>query len=341
MAKVVRLKGHEQREWNSNVSILVNNEGRIIRRITDKESMTMFQLSKHVAKNRQSVTVETPEEGSKVEARLEVLPKGAILVRFYIDGLVVVGGREAMKARILAEHGECILYRTNGKFLCAVRDPNIERPSAEEAQKTTPNPDICICKDWAGRVPGKHHPICQHNDKAPVAERGELGALTVSAPTSETSVLPPQPKATVPPPESPLAVGTVIPGLGTSKPVKKKVTASASSTPNVPAPEACVCKGWALPDGVTNIDRTREHHPICQYKDKYVAPPEEKTEPENASPTEPPKSYIIDIDSGTALREAEKDEIKQAEQNDGVLIIDGKAYGVVNAIPEDELPEDS
>lgn len=366
MAKVVRLKGPEQREWNSNISILVDEEGTIIRPITAKESMTMFQVGRHVAKTREAYSHKTPEEDSTVEARLEALPGGGVMVRFYIDGLVVVGGREAMKARILQEHGPCILYRTNGKFLCAVRDPNQRLVTASEANRTTPAPDVCICKDWEGRQKGKHHPICQHNDRAPLEERGSFGAS--QSPTASAVVLASNPTVKATPTHKPLlAVGTKVPGLGRS--VKETATVVAPSktvkpTVNIPgvtppSPEACVCKSWALPDGV-ELDRNRHHHPMCEWKDKWQPPPEEpkaeepKTEelkveeatlPDTEAP--PPKMYIINTDTGEAMREAEPEEIEQAAKNDGMVIIDGVPYGVVEEqaledVPEEEQrPEDS
>jgi hypothetical protein len=177
MAKVVRLKGEEQREWNTNRSILVDENGTVQRFVSPKETNAMFQLSRHVAKSKQGMTIKTPEEATSVEARIEALPGGAIAIKFLIDGHLVVGGREAMRVRMLAIHGECQLRSLNGKFLTMVRDPRAKRPVATDAQRTTPNPDTCLCAAWAGRQPGKHHPVCQHNDKAPIDERGDFSGL--------------------------------------------------------------------------------------------------------------------------------------------------------------------
>lgn len=356
MAKVVRLKGPEQREWNANMSILVDAEGVIVRNITPRESLTMFQVGRHVAKTRQAHTEKTPEETSTVEARLETLQGGGIIVRFYIDGMVVVGGREAMKARILQEHGPCILYRTNGKLLCVIHDPNARAVTAAEANRTTPAPDVCICKDWEGRVKGKHHPICQHNDRAPLEERGSFG--TTQAPTAGVQVMAPQPSShAVAPPKRMLEAGTVIPGLGKASGTQPKTLSSTSvtvqaqpavsvPTVNVPHPEQCVCAKWAAPEGVT-IDKTREHHPMCEWKDKWVAPPapekaEEpaKTQPDTEKPPAPPtKMYIINVDSGEAMREAEPHEVEESKKNDGMVTIDGVPYGVVEQALED-VPEE-
>lgn len=355
MAKVVRLKGHEQREWNANLSILVDEgNGTIVRPITAKESLTMFQMSRQVVKTKQGFTQETPEEGSKVEARLEPLQGGGLMVRFYIDGYVIVGGREAMKSRILAEHGECMLYRTNGKLLCYVRDPNLRRPAAAEANRTTPHPDSCACSKWAGRQEGRHHPVCQHNNNAPPEERGEFGMT--QGPTSQATVLAPGaqiPKGLVP--ESMLAAGTVLPGFGKNAGTKAPVpagtaivaragTQTALPVQNIPHPTACACARWNLPDGVT-IDRTKQHHPICEWKDKYVAPPEpetaEATKPDAVTvPLTPPKKFIIDPESGSVLREASAEEIVEAEANAGVITVDNAPYGVVDESAVEDVAED-
>lgn len=362
MAKVVRLKGHEQREWNANLSILVNTEtGVIVRPITAKESMTMFQVSRQVARTRQALTTETPEEGSKVEARIEELHGGGVMVRFYIDDMIVVGGREAMKSRILAEHGECILYRTNNKFLCAVRDPNLTRPNAVEANRSTPHPDHCACAKWAGRQQGRHHPVCQHNQHAPPEERGEF----VAGQTASQTVLAPGPRVTAPkPPPSMLAAGTVLPGFGKkggAKPARPVGTpiATGRTAPAVqvgvqaPHPTACACAKWALPDG-TVIDRQREHHPICEWKDKWVVPPAEvQAETPAETPTKPDasetpltdaapkKMYLVNVNDGVVLREADAAEIAAGEANDGIVIIDNVPYGLIDEQGVEDAEEET
>lgn len=355
MAKVVRLKGPEQREWNANLSILVDEDGTIVRQITAKESLTMFQVGKHVTRTRQPHTIETPEEGSKVEARLEALEGGGLMVRFYIDGYVVVGGREAMKARYLAEHGACLLYRTNGKLLCRVIDPTLRVPLAAEANRTTPSPDICTCKDWAGREQGKHHPVCQHNDRAPMTERGSFGSS--QAPTAGMTVVAAQPQMPVTPAYKPvLAPGTKIPGLG-GKPKERIASGPAPQPqtkpvghipgipePTVPSPSECVCHAWALPDGVEKFDRDTQHHPICQFKDKWVPPlvpakPEEvQTQPENEAPSTQVK-YLVNTNTGAVLREATADELIESDKNDGIVVIDKVPYGIVDESGVEDEPE--
>jgi hypothetical protein len=71
---------------------------------------------------------------------------------------------------------------------------------------------------------------------------------------------------------------------------------------------------------------------------------EQPTQPDTEVPPKP-KMFIINIDTGVVMREAESDEIEQASKNDGMVIIDGVPYGVVeeNALEseDEERPEDS
>jgi hypothetical protein len=301
MAKIIRFKSADQREWNQNQSMVINENGTIVRPVTPKEQMTMFQVSKHVAQTSKPFSTKTADEESVVEARLTKLP-GTTKSRidFFIDGFGVRGGRELIKERLLAEHGPCQVYGVNGKFLTMVRDPNAvakARTAQGVAQASgVPAPDQCICKNWAlsngAPHPGKHHPVCQFNDKAPVEERGTFNDVGGPLPVVTAGVQLPAP----PPPPPP-------------------------AEPSVPSPGECHCKGWALPNGSPKpVD---QHHPICEFKDKWEA----------ANPTGE-KYFIVNLSTLQAMREATPEEVKQAEEDEaksGVMMvtIDGEVYGVM------------
>jgi len=200
-----------------------------------------------------------------------------------------------------------------------IRDPRAKRPVAADAQRTTPSTESCICSAWAGRKPGKHHPVCQHNDKAPPKERGSFndGLGDDGIPGNVQS----------PAPTGPLSVGTNIPGLGAHQLTESRaaqVMPITQPVPQVPSPENCHCKDWALPDGTKKPEN--EHHPICEFKDKWVAPETGDSAPE--------KMYVLDLDSGNTLREATSEEVTEADKNDGLITIAEKPYGIVDASGE-------
>jgi hypothetical protein len=300
MARVVRLKSQDQREWNRNQSILMSEAGVVVRPVSALEQQTMFQLSRHVAQTKQPAKTKTPGEASMVDARLDKLPgSNAMAIRFFIDNHSVVGGREYFKQRMLALHGECQLRSLNGKFLCAVRDPRAQRAVAEKIARKSPEASSCMCQAWplsdGSAHPTTHHPVCQFNDGAPPEERGtfkEPSALPAPAQVAS-------PPAAVVEPAKPEAV--VIPAVA------------------VPAPEACHCKGWAQPDGSVKPDNV--HHKMCEFRESW----------ESANQA---KHVIIDLDSGIVMRDATLDEVKEAEENEKTsgtmtLTIGDKMYGVI------------
>ena len=299
MAKIIRFKSADQREWNHNQSMLVNENGTIVRPVTSKEQMTMFQVSKHVAQSSKDFATKTPDETSTVEAKLTKLPGSTkSRIDFFIDGFGVRGGRELIKERLLAEHGPCQVYGINGKFLTMVRDPNAAKAKAPQGNAQAPSTDQCICKNWAlsngAAHPGKHHPVCQFNDKAPPEERGSFND-TGGDPTTVQA-----------------ASGGLLPVAAIPAPV----------VPAVPSPEDCHCKVWALPNG--DAKRPDVHHPICEFKEKWEA----------ANPGDGERYFIVNLNTLQAMREATPAEITQAEAEEakgGVMTvaIDGETYGVM------------
>lgn len=300
MAKVIRFKSADQREWNQNQSMLVNENGTIVRPVSPKEQMTMFQVSKHVAQTNKGFSTQTPGEPSTVEAKLTKLPGSPkSKIDFFIDNFGVRGGRELIKERLLAEHGPCMVYGINGKFLSMVRDPNAVKPKSPQGTVAAPSPELCICKNWAlsngATHPGKHHPVCQFNDKAPIEERGTFNDVGMTATPQQAT------------------------------PIAAVQTATASPVPvasSVPSPESCHCKPWALPDGTLKADNV--HHPVCEFKERW----------ESANPPTDERYFIVNLETLKAMREAtpkEVDEAEAAAATGGVMVvnIDDVTYGVM------------
>jgi hypothetical protein len=281
--------------------MLVNENNTIVRPVSPKEQMTMFQVSKHVAQSNKGMSTNTPDEPSVVEARLTKLPNSPkSKIDFFIDGFGVRGGRELIKDRLLAEHGPCMVYGINGKFLTMVRDPNMVKPKSPQGAVQAPAPDLCICKNWAlsngAAHPGKHHPVCQFNDKAPPEERGTFNDVGMVATPQQASQASPQPLVAALPPAPP--------------------------TPSVPSPDACHCKAWALPDGSVKPDNV--HHPVCEYKEKYEA----------LHPMTGDRYFLVSLETLKAMREATPGEVEEAEkaaETGGVMVvnIDDITYGVM------------
>jgi hypothetical protein len=298
MAKIIRFKSADQREWNHNQSMVVNDNGTIVRPVTSKEQLTMFTMTKHVASSNQPFETKTPEENTTIEARLTRLPgSNKSRIDFFIDGMAVKGGRELIKERLLSEHGPCQVYGINGKFLTVVRDPNAvaKKTTAAQGVSQAPSPELCICKNWAlpngATHPGRHHPVCEFNDKAPPEQRGSFNDVGGEAPpvfqqTSAQKAIP------LPPP-----------------------------APKVPSPAECHCKNFAMPDG--SVKPADVHHPICEFKEAW----------ESANPTGE-KFFIVNLETLAVMREATVEEASQAEAEEAVsgvmtVTIDGTTFGVM------------
>ncbi len=306
MAKVIRLKGEEQRRWHSHASVIVRENGKELRRTTPREVDVMFQLEKFVRERRQSARAKVPGESSTIEARLETLPGStAQEARFYVNGDRVEDVREVMAREFLAAHGECQLRTTNGKFLAMVRDPKVVRSTPQDAQRTSPKPDNCICRDWGTPHPGKHHAICEHNQRAPSDERID-GAIR----KEDFEVITPervdglQATGSDPVAREPVAHEPVI------VPRSKDV---------LPEPDKCVCKDFQRPEGAP----ASGHHPLCEWHDEWEARGR-------------PEEFLTDVATGEKVRKATLEELRLADENEKatgsrMVTISEKSYAVVPA----------
>jgi hypothetical protein len=109
----------------------------------------------------------------------------------------------------------------------------------------------------------------------------------------------------------------------------KPQTLPASIT--IPDPEDCVCLAWEKPPEAD----PKQHHPICEWHDRW----RKKMQGVEGM-------FIIDLDSGEALRPASSEEIEQAkeaeEEHGGAPIVDigGKSYGVGEHKPVADAPSE-
>lgn len=301
MSKVIRLSGSEQRRWNSHASVVVSEKGEMLRILSPREVDVMFQLGKFVREKRQSARAAVPGESGTIEARLEKLPGSpALEARFFVDGARIEGMREVMSRELLLRNGECQIRSTNGKFLAVIRDPNFVRSTPADAQRTSPKPENCVCRDWGSPHPGKHHAICEHNNRAPAEERGE-GRITDKdielIQNKSEGELQAKPETAVP---------------------KPSVIEPRSPTV-LPSPEECVCNTWVRPDG----DDGAGHHPICEWRDPW-----ENRESGHA------EEFLSDLTTGERGRAATPEEILQADQAEKmtgsrIITIGEKSYAVV------------
>lgn len=219
----------------------------------------------------------------------------------------VVPDRDIMRQEFLDLFGECQLRRSNGTFLAMIRDPNVKRPDPKKT-KVAPEPEQCECRDWGNPHPGKHHKVCPWNRYAPAHQRGDIVAPTRVH------------KQRMPADTTQMTVVTD----EVNRPVQ---------SPNkivIPSPEECVCRDWLKPPQAD----PNQHHPICEWHDRWL----KKVKGLEGM-------FVIDLDSGDALRPATNDEIDEAQRNEqedgaGIITIGNKQYAVAEHKPKVTAPSD-
>ena len=336
MLKILRLTHDQARTWRQNQLFLVDEAGKIIRPASQEES---DEWSRYQAL------------GNDLQLKLE----DDRMVSF-------CSARAMLKAAILAEHGDTQIRWPNGIIIVTVRDPNRQRMSLEESQKTAPSPPHCDCKDWGDPHPTRHHPVCQWNRYAPESERGDVRAASfVPGQPVVMSVSEIQKK--VAPVAARLPVGTTPSPRVFSAPI-------APPAPSIPPPLQCECKEWLSPDGTPPSQR-KGHHPNCQFytawnalhpepspepatqvQQESVPPPEPSTEStelpgETQAPSTPAAEdstyYLYMADSRQELRPALPAEIEEAQKNieasgTPTLFIDDVLYIVATRTTIGSLP---
>lgn len=281
--KRITLSSAQYREWRENVPWLVDAEARPIRKARPQEVDAEFQARQ----NRR-------------------------LFRLLYQGepVSIVPGREVMRRKLLAVHGECQVRAYNGRVLCIVRDPSVERPKFTDSVQLAPHPDLCVCRQWGSPHPGRHHEICEWNRYAPGDQRGDIVVpRRVHAPTMDHRLTTRGPDVN-------------------ALPVNQRPRVIAEPQP--PEPAACVCRRdkWQTVPG----DDPELHHPVCQWYEAH-----------KRARAAGPQQYIIDLDSGEPLRQATNAEVTEAAaalaEGGASLITIGTDQYAVGPLPTDEAAQ--
>lgn len=299
MSKIIRLNPTDARTWRQNISVLLDGDGAFVRNIAFIEMNEVGRIEKRARHLRQSVREEVKIGDKQVEivSTPVHVSRETMHIRSTVDGLNVVGGRDFFRSQVLKQHGECQLRSHTGQFMCSIRDPNMIRPTAKDAMRNAPRPEACACKDWGQKHPGRHHPICEWNVKAPPDER--------ALPEDQAGV-----------PLLPSVVKVEKPSILTmpKKPASIPASMSRAAAPVVmaPSPETCVCKDWA--GSVSG-----QHHSVCQFKEAWEAA-------NGGQET----MLLLNLESGEVGRRASAEEIAEARGEKGFVLIGSVQYGVIS-----------
>lgn len=142
---IVKLCSSDARAWRQNQPVWLDESGAIERAVLPEEQLaisTCLARNQHVRQSfRQELVVskklppgrnrlkdKTPVQ--KALFAFEVLYVGTRrVVTVFLGHLRYAVGREVLTARLLADHGECVLHGMNGKCIGVLRDPFItQRP---------------------------------------------------------------------------------------------------------------------------------------------------------------------------------------------------------------------
>jgi hypothetical protein len=313
--KIIRLTPTDARTWRENRPLLLDAEGKVVRAITIGESRVLSNLMKKVRQIRKPVELDYTEEGrtSKIHVSFDLVGRDQIVVpKTTIDGHEVIEGREWFRKEVLRIHGECQLRNHTGRFMCVVRDPNLKRPTPKDAERMAPKPEHCQCRSWGTAHPGRHHPHCEWNAKAPEDERAFETDLKRLVAAAEPATF-----------EKPSILSQAVVSRERYLPPEDRASVIAETTPS---PEACPnsCSSWAKTKG----SEEGQHHPICKFHEKWRAahPPEGKPLTE--------RYFLLSLTTGKVAREATLDEVRQASGDKGFLTVGDEEYTVV---PEQEV----
>lgn len=190
MPRTVKLSSADARAWRENRAQWVSAKGQVLRPVTSEEEAAIFPVMRRVEQFKQSgsaqvaavykvpdaKTGQVTEQRVPMEVVVRVTRTGrdqnAFLYDTFVNGNRYVKGRDVLRARILEKHGECILQGPNGKQICVLRDPRVNRPTFGESQRNSPTPDRCHCRGFKDNPDvGRHHIACEWNAKAPPHER--------------------------------------------------------------------------------------------------------------------------------------------------------------------------
>ena len=160
--EVITLKSDQFKLVRSKHLLLLDNKMKAVRRMTPDEEAEMK------AHNQEQRALSRAAQ--QFQKKFEIKP-------FQIfdeneEAYTIKQEGELVEYRIMMEAGhDVMLKQPNGKYWKVLRHPGIKRPSIEDMKRTVPKPEFCDCKEIPGRVPGRHHHLCQYNVMAPENER--------------------------------------------------------------------------------------------------------------------------------------------------------------------------
>lgn len=190
MPRTVKLTSADARAWRENRAQWVSPKGFVLRAVTPEEEKAVFPALGQVKRFKQSghcsvqaiyktvdpATGAVREQPVPMEVMVRVTKTGrdenSYLYDLFVNGNRYVKGRDVLRSRILEKHGEAILQGPNGKQICVLRDPTVNRPTFAESQRSAPSPERCHCKGFKDNPDvGRHHIACEWNMKAAPHER--------------------------------------------------------------------------------------------------------------------------------------------------------------------------
>lgn len=325
--------------------------GKIIRNVTPEETKILSELHARRPRIEHNGIVYGFDVGEQ-NARGEQTKTPRKFVKEGAEVYDIKTTRDLICLQLYSMHGPFQLRYSSGQIIKTFRlaeDRVLHRDSANRA----PEPDHCICSDYEGREPGKHHWTCPHNLLAPYEQQGvnpdqdhgETTAEQFAAMFPEAKDAEGKPTHYAPPPQ------VAAPNLPPTQPPP-------------PAPDDCTCRDYAGTE-------PGKHHRVCWAREAWealeAAKPQSDPEPAVEPPpesepkitdaevtmveqsTEPVESVLVDdgpdtdleptpmilmTTSGKFLREATQEEIEEsqeAQRETGMPMIHvaGTPYAVV------------
>lgn len=167
---IVKLCSSDARAWAHNQPLWVKEDGEVARPVTRQEQQAIsralersrsivqsFRLSlplidvqhpTHVRHRARMPEARALSPSLAPSARLECEFEVSIVgrervVTVYTGGMRYSTGREVLAARLLADHGECVLHGRNGKCMAVLRDPLIATRAPVQGRRVqfSRNPD--------------------------------------------------------------------------------------------------------------------------------------------------------------------------------------------------------
>jgi hypothetical protein len=235
------------------------------------------------------------------------------VITVFKDQLRYATGRDVLSARLLADHGECVLHGRNGKCIGVLRDPYVQsRPklNGSRVQKSRGSEENErrereLIDEARGAPPVKKKPAVVRRAVMPAAPGATLSAPAPIAPfvrpPARAEVSPaPRAMATTPPPAPPLRVVEPLAPAGTPAAV------SPDECPHDCRGRVAGTTGWTLSAEVAPPGDD-QHHPFCPHASAWKAA---------SQPSTGDELVLYDIELATVMREAEPSEIEEARESE-------------------------